>query len=309
MLCDGYKPNTFLNDEVSCDEKERVVKVLKSNKSVGTDAIPNEILKHNDVKLLLFDLFRLCLKTGTIPSMWQKAIIAPIPKSTTGNNYNPLNYRGISLLSNIGKCFSSFINNRIVRYCNMLDLTHDEQNGFRARRSCTDHIFILNSIIKNNLTKSKSVFCAFVDMEKCFDRIDRNLLQYNLLEFNIDGKLYWCIKSFYENNLSCIRLSPSITTEWFDVTCGVRQGDPLSATLFNIFINDLFLLNKTLNVGVQISDNLNISILLYADDIVLPAENEVNLQLMLSTLEKWCREWKLDVNLKKSNVINFRKKN
>ena len=223
--------------------------------------------------------------------------------------YNPLNYRGISLLSNIGKCFSSFINNRIVRYCNMLDLIHDEQNGFRARRSCTDHIFVLNSIIKNNLAKSKSVFCAFVDMEKCFDRIDRNLLLYKLLEFNIDGKLYWCIKSFYENNLSCIRLSPSITTEWFDVTCGVRQGDPLSATLFNIFINDLILLIKNLNVGVQISDNLNISILLYADDIVLLAENEVNLQLMLSTLEKWCRDWKLDVNLKKSNVIHFRKKN
>ena len=130
MLRDGYKPNTFLNDEVSYDEIERVVKVLKLNKSVGPDAIPNEILKHNDVKLLQFDLFRLCIKTGSIPSMWQKAIIAPIPKSTTGNNYNPLNY----ILSNIGKCFSSFINNRIVRYCNMLDLIHDKQNGFRARR-------------------------------------------------------------------------------------------------------------------------------------------------------------------------------
>ena len=150
------------------------MKVLKLNKFVGPDAIPNEILKHNDVKLLLLDLFRLCQKTGSMPSMWQKAILAPIPKSTTGNNYNPLNYRGISLLSNIGRCFSSFSNNRIVRYCNMLDLIHDKQNVFRARRSCTDHIFVLISIIKNNLAKSKFVFCAFVDMEKCFDRIDRN---------------------------------------------------------------------------------------------------------------------------------------
>ena len=63
---------------------------LKSNKSVGPDEIPDEILKYNDVKLLMFDLFRLCLKIGSIPSMWQKAIIALIPKSTTGNNYNPL---------------------------------------------------------------------------------------------------------------------------------------------------------------------------------------------------------------------------
>ena len=56
-------------------------------------------------------------------------------------------------------------------------------------------------------------------------------------------------------------------------------------------------------MGTQISHNLNISILLYADDIVLLAENEVNLQLMLSTLEKWCRDWKLDVNL---NVLALR---
>ena len=49
--------------------------------------------------------------------------------------------------------------------------------------------------------------------------------------------------------------------------------------------------------------------MLYADDIVLLAENEVNLQLMLYILDKWCRDWKLDVNLKKSNVIHFRKKN
>ena len=65
--------NTFLNDEVSNYEIERVVKVLKPNKTVEPEEIPNKILKHNDVKLLLFDLFRLCLKTGSIPSMCTKS--------------------------------------------------------------------------------------------------------------------------------------------------------------------------------------------------------------------------------------------
>ena len=166
--------------------------------------------------------------------MWKKAIIAPIPKSKSGFNCDPLKYRGISLISTLGKAFSSFINNRIVKYYNLLDLICEEQNGFRAKRSCTDHIFNLNSIIRSRLLVNKSLFVAFVDMEKCFDSINRNLLLYRLLEFNIDG-IYFCIKSMYEENKACIRLSPVITTDWFNVTTGVCQEDPLSPTLFNLF--------------------------------------------------------------------------
>ena len=239
MLQDGYTQNEFLNDKVSFDEIESVTNSLKLNKSVGPDAIPNEILKFNDIKLLLYRLFQLCLDTKSVPSMWKKAIIAPIPKIKSGLNCDPLNYRGISLISTLGKAFSSFINTRIVKYCNMLDLICGEQNGFRAKRSCTDHIFVLNSIIRYRLLINQSLFVAFVDMEKCFDSINRNLLLYRLLEFNIDGNLYFCIKSMYEENKACIRLSPVINTDWFNVTTGVRQGDPLSLTLFNLFINDL----------------------------------------------------------------------
>ena len=140
--------------------------------------------------------------------MWKKAIIAPIPKIKSGLNCDPLNYRGISLISTLGKAFSSFINTRIVKYCNMLDLICEEQNGFRAKRSCTDHIFVLNSIIRSRLLVNQSLFVAFVDMEKCFDSINRNLLLNRLLEFNIDGNLYFCIKSVYEENKACISILP-----------------------------------------------------------------------------------------------------
>ena len=62
-----------------------------------------------------------------------------------------------------------------------------------------------------------------------------------------------------------------MTTEWFGTLQGVRQGDNLSPTLFSIYLNDLAKETKDMGPGVSL-DDINISILLYADDIVLISE-------------------------------------
>ena len=86
----------------------------------------------------------------------------------------------------------------------------------------------------------------------------------------------------------------------------MRQGDTLSPTLFNIFINDLAENIKELNLGIKIGD-INLSILLYADDIAVIADNEKDLQTMLNCIEQWCNKWKLVINSMKSQIIHFRK--
>ena len=95
-------------------------------------------------------------------------------------------------------------------------------------------------------------------------------------------------------------------TRWFPSLYGVRQGDCLSPTLFSIFLNDLTLMINEANLGISISGR-NIGILLYADDIVLLAENELNLQRQMDILNTWCNKWRLNVNLTKSEIIHFRK--
>ena len=142
-------------------------------------------------------------------------------------------------------------------------------------------------------------------MEKAFDWVDRTLLLYKLLEMNIDGKIYNCTKALYLKNSSFVRVGNGYATNWFDVTCGVRQGDPLSTTLFNIFINDLVEHVHQTNVGIKIDKTL-INILLYADDILLVAKSEAELQILIHALETWCNTWKLRVNVAKTNVLHFR---
>ncbi len=60
-------------------------------------------------------LHHLCYKTS--PSVWLKAVINPIRKGANKDPLVPLNYRGISLLSCVGKVFSGIINYCAVNYC------------------------------------------------------------------------------------------------------------------------------------------------------------------------------------------------
>jgi hypothetical protein len=60
------------------------------------------------------------------------------------------------------------------------------------------------------------------------------------------------------------------------------------------------------DLTVHTYNGLSISILLYADDIVLIVENEINLQSKLCLIMcHSCYRWKLKLNIDKSNVVNF----
>ena len=86
--------------------------------------------------------------------------------------------------------------------------------------------------------------------------------------------------------------------------------------MFSIFINDLAEEIKNCNIGVKleiedIAGNIDITvinILLYADDIVLFAETELDLQELLIIVENWCEKWRLEVNLSKTNILHIRSK-
>ena len=111
---------------------------------------------------------------------------------------------------------------------------------------------------------------------------------FKLSNIGVKGNMYSAISSLYSNPRSRI-IVQDFCTEYLDCPIGVKQGDCLSPTLFSIFINDLALEIKESNIGVNIdvediAGNIEIivlNILLYADDIVLFAENEEDLQSLL----------------------------
>jgi len=162
----------------------------------------------------------------------------PLVKSKENDPRIPTLYRGISLINCAAKLYSAVLNLRISKYLEENSGIEDEQNGFWKNRRCTDHVFAFDSIVRNRVKQNLSIFTTFIDFQKAFDCVQRDMLMYNFYNKGINGKMYFAVKSLYLSTEACVKVN-NLYTPWFDYTYGVKQGDSLSPTLFNIFIDDL----------------------------------------------------------------------
>ena len=131
----------ILNNVFTIIEIKKLIKKLKKNKSCGIDNIINEFLKYSPESYieLLVKLFNVILKTGIIPSEWCISFISPIYKNK-GEKSDPNNYRGISIISCLGKLFTALINERLTKFVDLNEIIGEEQAGFRSGYSTQDHI-------------------------------------------------------------------------------------------------------------------------------------------------------------------------
>ena len=302
-------PSSKLNETISYKEVSESIDRVKLRKSYLE--VPNEALKNANAKVLLHKFFNLCFTSGLSPSDWDQSNIKPIPKKDKDNR-DPLQNRCITIMCCVAKIYSGILNRRLQDYLEKNEILFEEQNGFRASRSCIDHVLVLCTILRNRKSMNLNTFLAFIDFQKAFDSVDRHLLLYKLSKIGIFGKFYGAISAMYSNPRARIILNEH-ETDYFECPIGVKQGDCISATLFAIFINDLGEQIKQSGIGLKLNcnvenvePNLMVNILMYADDLILLTENENDMQFLLYLVETWCSKWHLEVNLTKTNIMHIR---
>jgi hypothetical protein len=92
----------------------------------------------------------------------------------------------------------------------------------------------------------------------------------------------------------------------FSSKIGVKQRCILCPTLFSLYLNDMVKIFDNICDPITIN-NIKVSCLMYADDIVLISESAKGLQDCLNKLSNYCDIWNLSVNIDKSKVIIFNK--
>lgn len=291
-------------DHFTLDELLDALQRSKNRKATGPDGINLELLKYGGLMLhlRLLHLYNECWARTEIPRTWYLAEVISLYKK--GDRSKCGNYRGISLLNVSYKEYARMLNVRLLTIAD--GLLSDEQNGFRKGRSCNDNITSIKQIIEKRREFNLETHICFIDYEKAFDRVDRTLL-WNIMERRgYPLSLINAIKNLYEDtaiiiNTGVEKLEPTKTNT------GLRQGCPLSPTLFSIYIDDMVRLWKTkIPNGIKLSPSHRyLNNLLFADDQAIIQPTEDDLQRSVYQLQKICSDYNMRISTTKTKVMAF----
>ena len=230
------------------------------------------------------------------------------------------NYRGISLLSIVGKAYARVLLSRLQL---LADRVYPEaQCGFRAARSTIDMVFSVRQLQEKCREQRQPLYLAFIDLTKAFDLVSRDGLFALLQKIGCPPKLLSLIVSFHEDMQGTVQFDGT-NSDPFSIKNGVKQGCVLAPTLFGIFFS--LLLKYAFDDsedGVYIHSRSNgglfnlarlrsktkvlkilIRELLFADDAALATHSEEAMQRLISRLAAACNEFGLTISLKKTEIM------
>ena len=87
---------------------------------------------------------------------------------------DPNNYKGITLLNEVGKSFNKVLNYRLLYWLEEHNKLSEPQAGFRFGHSCVDNLFFLNEVMQGRLQEGKKTFSFFFDIKKACDTVWRD---------------------------------------------------------------------------------------------------------------------------------------
>ena len=138
------------------------------------------------------------------------------------------------LLSIPSKILSRIILERL-KYA-LDDKLRQEQAEFKRNKSCTYQVATLCIITEHSLKWQSALYLNFIDFEKVFDSVDREVIWKLLHYYGVPLKIIHLIQQLCEN-AACQVIHNGKLTVPFEVKTGVRQGSLFSPMIFLIAVD------------------------------------------------------------------------
>ena len=164
------------------------------------------------------------------------------------------------------------------------------------------------------------LYLCFIDLKKAYDSVNRDALWATLRKrYGIPSKLVHILGSLHEGTKGVVRAYGKVSDE-FPIMNGVRQGDILAPTLFNLFFDAVIDMAVSKHPGhgakmwfntdavlvgsrKKMKECVMIQDLEYADDMCLISDNMDELEMMLQDMNESCSEMGLTISTKKSKIM------
>ena len=271
---------------------------MRSSAACGVDGICIHLLKASLPAIgdVLLHIINSSLILSEFPDSWKHSIIHPIHKS--GDPADPSNFRPISIIPVISKMVERVVQKQLYHYLSQNHLLSPSQHGFRPRHSTESALITITDRILTATDNGDISLLCLIDLSKCFDVIDHDLLLRKLRLHAVDTAWF---EAYLHGHTQSVKLSDTCISKPLANKMGVFQGSALGPLLFSIFANDMALFSPEGDV-VQYADDTQVLITGKKSD--LPALIS-RMENVLGSLDLWFRANALKVNATKTQLIVF----
>ena len=179
-------------------------------------------------------------------------------------------------------------------------------------------LFVVRRLQELGRQRKIPLYTCFVDLQKGFDSVDRELLWKVLARAGVPSVMIDAIRQFRDGMRARVRMDDGELSEWFEVTKGLQQGCVLSPSLFNIFfaaVTTPFSRTwyfSTKKVGADRTKHLLDRVrravwgMLYADDVGIVSRSPAGLARMMTVIVEVFGAFGLSVSEKKTETLLMR---
>ena len=306
QLCIHGKIAPMDYPHISHKEMSLYLRKIKKNKATGPDKVKGELyslLEKSEIctshlQNTLQDIVDKEIKIAS----WEKSKTTMIPKV---NKPMASQLRPIALTNVSYKLYMTIQGRKIDQHILETNEQIETQAGFTTGGQIEDNLFVLQYCIEKSYRMKKELIVTCIDYSKAFDSIKRDKIIEALMHYRIHPKIIDTIAKIYQNDSTEIQIGE--LRKNINITSGIRQGCTGSTMLFKLITYMIISELNRRGTGYR-DENVNIESLYFADDGLLLANSVEDAKNNLKIVIQVSREFGLEINKEKSNVMIFNMK-
>lgn len=302
-----------LAGNITQEELLTALHFAKNNKAAGLDGIFVEFWKQglertlhdsceavknweteNPMMLFLWKAINhVFLSKDPAPEHIRTAILMYVFKK--GDPKDMANYRGLHFDTAIAKLISIVLLRRMTKYALKEKNLTPEQGGASGKHRCPAHTAAMREMIERRWHAGCDTYTIFIDLKKAYDMVRHDVLLAKLRAFGYDGLIY----DYIERMLTHAAVSIHGTS--VPLRMGIRQGDPMSGFLFNIYMSDILD-----NIpGVIAVGGFTLRGVMFVDDVTMLCADIESVNQALRALENWLGTTHMRAGHSKSGIMRI----
>ena len=289
---------------MSEDDTKRLI-TSSNKKSSSLDPIPTKlVIECLDVLLpVITKMNNLSLESGIFPCIWKEADVQPRLKKQ-GLEVLFENRRPISNLPYVSKLVERTVRNQFHNHLSVHHLYPGNQSAYREFHSTETALLRVKNDVLMNMNKQHVTLLVLLDLSAAFDTVDHALLLQRLqLKFGLSGTVPKWFTSYLSQRTQRVTVG-GVSSEKFNVDCGVPPGSCLGPLLFVLYVSELLeLIERHLPDAHAYADDIQLYISFRADSRIDQETAVRTVEMCIDDIKRWMLANRLKLNEEKTEVI------